>query len=162
MNSKIKILFASLCVAFAGCASQTPQQLAADAVYGAGYAAANDNLNHNAALLPTIQDVAAKLPKLTTGGLSDADLGSLNTEIGVLAQNTTVLKGLIPADTSKLDLALSFFAGASQAVNSTLAGKAPTLDQVAATTVLIQFANGLSGGIGYWQGKSSAIVPAKA
>ena len=105
-----------------------------------------------------IQDVAAKMPKLTTGGLSDNDLGALNKEIQILMQNTNQLANLIPADTSKLNQAMAFFAGASQAVNSTLAGKAPTLDQVAAQTILIQFANGMTGGIAYWQGQQS--VPA--
>jgi len=146
-------------LAFSSCA-QTPQQLTADAVYASGYAAANDNLTHNPNLLPMIQDVAAKIPKVFTGGLSDNDLGVLNKEVGILAQNTTYLKAIVPADSSKLDQALSFLAGLNQAINSTLAGKAPTMDQVAGQTVAIQFANGLTGGIGYWQGANSVVAPA--
>lgn len=158
--NKILIVIAGFGLAlFSGCA-QTPQQLVADGVYASGYATAYDNLNLNPNLVAVVQDVAAKLPTITSASLTDADRGKLAGEIKLLASNTTLLKSLVPADSQKLDTAFAYFSGALTALSATTGGKAPTVDQQIANTAIIQFANGLLGGVGYWQGvKSVPTVP---
>lgn len=144
-----------------GCSliSETPQQRAADAVYGAGYASAADNLDNNANLVATIQQVAVKLPLINDASLSDTDRGVLVGNIKVLIANNTLLKSAVPADSSKLDSAIAFLSGALSSSSSVNGGKSPTMDAVAANTALIQFSNGLLGGIQFWQGKHSVVAP---
>lgn len=140
---------------FSSCASQTPQQAAATGIYAAGYAAASDNLNHDASLIPVIQDVAAKLPLINSGKLTSTDMGVLSGELQKLSKNSTLLAKLVPTDSKKLEQAASFLAGVIQSNAALNGGRAPTVDQVVATTAIIDFCNGLTDGIGYWQGRKS-------
>lgn len=140
---------------FTSCASETPQQAAATGIYAAGYAAASDNLNHDATLVPLIQDVAGKLPQVNSGKLTSTDMGVLSGELQKLAKNSTLLAKLVPADSTKLDQAASFLAGVIQSNAALNGGRAPTVDQMVATTAITDFCNGLVDGIGYWQGRKS-------
>lgn len=159
MKNLIRIVLAAL-VAFAlfACASQTPQQAAATGIYAAGYAAASDNLNHDSNLEQTIRDVAAKLPQINSGKLTSMDMGVLSGELQKLAQNSDLLAKLVPADSAKLEQAAAFLSGVIQSNAALNGGKAPTVDQVVATTAITDFCNGLVDGIGYWQGRRS-ITP---
>lgn len=155
-------LFALFCILgtltgclFLGCASETPQQAAATGIYAAGYAAASDNLNHDATLEATIRDVAAKLPQINSGKLTSTDMGVLSGELQKLAQNSDLLAKLVPADSSKLEQAAAFLSGVIQSNAALNGGKAPTVDQVVATTAITDFCNGLLDGIGYFQGRKS-------
>ena len=156
MKIKITSLLAAIVAFFfSACASQTPQQMAATGVYAAGYAASSDNLNHDATLVATIQDVAAKLPLINSGKLTSTDMGVLSGELHKLATNSTLLAKAIPADSNKLEQAASFLSGVIQSNAALNGGRAPTVDQVVATTALTDFCNGLVDGIGYWQGRAS-------
>ena len=155
----MKSLLALIAVAFGLTACQTPQQRAASLVYAAGYASSFDNLNHNAALVATIQDVAAKLPDIPTAKLTNEDRGKLDAEIKILIANNTLLKSLVPADTAKLDQAISYLSGFVASVSSTNGAVAPTVDQVLLETELQQFAAGLTGGIDYWKGHQGVVAP---
>lgn len=143
-----------------GCASETPAQAAATGLYASGYAAASDNLNHDATLIPLIQDAAAKLPQINSGKLTSTDMGVLSGELQKLAANSTLLAKVVPADSTKLDQAASFLAGVIQSNAALNGGRAPTVDQVVATTAITDFCNGLLDGIGYWQGRRSVTAPA--
>ncbi len=151
----IYVIGIALTGAMISCASQTPQQLVATGIYASGYATASDNLNHDATLIPLIQDVAVKLPQINSGKLTSTDMGVLSGELQKLIGNNTLLKGLVPSDSSKLDQAISFLSGVIQSNAALNGGRAPTADQVLATTALTDFSNGLVDGIGYWQGKKS-------
>ena len=163
MKTKLLSVLAALCAfVFSACVSQTPQQMAATAVYAAGYAAASDNLNHDATLIVTIQDVSAKLPQINSGKLTSTDMGVLSGEVQKLATNSTLLAKLVPADSSKLEQAASFLSGVIQSNASLNGGRSPTVDQVIATTAITGFCNGLLDGIGYWQGRKSVTAPVPA
>lgn len=156
----MKKLLASLfglmvAIGLSSCVSQTPQQLAATTVYAAGYATSNDALNHDATLVPTIMDVATKLPQINSGKLTSHDMGVLSAELGKLNGSIPVLKNLFPADSAKLDRAAAFLSGVIQSNAALNGGRAPTVDQVVATTALTDFCNGLIDGIGFWQGRHS-------
>ncbi len=151
----IYVIGVALTGAMISCASQTPQQLAASGVYASGYAAASDNLNHDATLIPIIQDVAAKLPQINSGKLTSTDMGVLAGELQKLATNSTLLAKLVPADSNKLEQAAAFLSGVIQSNAALNGGRAPTVDQVVATTAITDFCNGLLDGIGYWQGRKS-------
>jgi len=160
MKIQLASLLAALCAfVFTACVSQTPQQMAATGIYAAGYAAASDNLNHDATLVATIQDVAAKLPQINSGKLTSTDMGVLSGEIQKLSVNSTLLAKLVPADSSKLEQAAAFLSGVIQSNASLNGGKAPTVDQVVATTAITDFSNGLLDGIGYWRGVRSTKTP---
>lgn len=159
MKNKLLFLLAALCVVFVGCNS-TPQQAAATGIYAAGYAAASDNLNHDASLEPVIRDVAAKLPLINSGKLTATDMGVLSGELQKLARNTDHLAKLVPQDSAKLEQAAAFLAGVLQSNAALNGGKAPTVDQVVATTALIGFCNGLVDGIDYWKGRKSVTARA--
>lgn len=159
MKNKLLFLLAALCTAFVGCNS-TPQQAAATGIYAAGYAAASDNLNHDATLEATIRDVAAKLPLLNTTQLTANDMGVLSGELQKLAKNTDLLAKVIPQDSAKLEQAAAFLSGVLQSNASLNGGKAPTVDQVVATTALTGFCNGLIDGIDYWKGRKSVTARA--
>lgn len=156
MKNLIRIVLAALCAfTLFACASQTPQQTAATGIYAAGYAAASDNLNHDANLEQTIRDVASKLPQINSGKLTSTDMGVLSGELQKLAKNSDLLAKLVPADSAKLEQAAAFLSGVIQSNAALNGGKAPTVDQVVATTALTDFCNGLLDGIGYWQGRKS-------
>lgn len=147
-------------LAFHGCASETPQQQIATGIYAGGYAVSNDAMTTNASIIVQLGDVAAKLPLINTGKLTPNDLGVLSGELQNVAQQTTLLKGLFPADSSKLDSANAFIAGVISSNAALNGGRAPTADQVLATTALQDFSNGLTDGIQFWQGKHSVQKPA--
>ena len=156
MKITIPSILAALCAfVLTACVSQTPQQMVATGIYASGYATASDNLNHDATLIPMIQDVSVKLPQINSGKLTSTDMGVLAGELQKLIGNNTLLKGTIPTDASKLDQAISFLSGVIQSNAALNGGKAPTADQVLATTALTDFSNGLLDGIGYWQGRAS-------
>lgn len=158
---KMPLLLAALCAfLFAGCASETPQQATATAIYASGYAASSDVLSKNPLQVATLQDVAAKLPLINSGKLTPTDMGVLSGELQLLGGDVQALRNLIPADSSKLDRAAAFISGVIQSNAALNGGRAPTADQVVATTALTDFANGLLDGIGYWQGRQSVKVSA--
>ncbi len=156
MKTLIPLFIAALC-AFA-CASQTPQQLAATGIYASGYAAASDALNHDATLSPVILDIATKLPQINSGKLTSHDMGVLSGELSKVGSMIPALQKLFPTDSSKLERAQAFLSGVIQSNAALNGGRAPTVDQVVATTALTDFSNGLVDGIGYWEGRKS-IVP---
>ena len=153
--NKISLFLAALGAFVLFACAQTPQQMVATGIYASGYATASDNLNHDATLIPMIQDVATKLPQINSGKLTSTDMGVLAGELQKLIGNNTLLKGTVPSDTSKLDQAISFLSGVIQSNAALNGGRAPTADQVLATTALTDFSNGLLDGIGYWQGRAS-------
>lgn len=156
MKNFLTLILAALCaLSFSSCASETPQQAVATGIYAEGYAVSNDALTSNPALAPVIHDVAAKLPLINSGKLSPNDMGVLSGELQVLAGNSRYLSRIFPADSSKLDSAAAFLSGVIQSNAALNGGRAPTADQVVATTALTDFSNGLLDGIGYWQGKKS-------
>lgn len=162
MKNTIRLVLAALSAfALFGC-SQTPQQATATGIYAAGYAAASDNLNHDATLEPVIRDVAAKLPLINSGKLTSIDMGVLSGELQKLAKNSDLLAKLVPADSAKLEQAAAFLSGVIQSNAALNGGKAPTVDQVVATTALTDFCNGLVDGIGYWQGRKSVTMLKRA
>jgi predicted nucleic acid-binding protein len=142
-----------------GCVSETPQQWAATGVYAAGYAVANDALTNGAAILPQLQDIASKLPSLNSATLTPAARGALTAELQNVQGQLTLLKGLVPTDTATLDNAEAFIAGVLQSNASLIGGRAPTADQMIASTALLDFANGLTDGISFWQGKQTISKP---
>ncbi len=148
------VTLTALCAFLVAC-NQTPQQAAATGIYAAGYAAASDNLNHDATLEPIIRDVAKKMPLLNSGSLTSTDMGVLSGELQKLAHNSDLLAKLVPKDSDKLEQAAAFLSGVLQSNASLNGGRAPTVDQVVATTALTGFSNGLVDGIGYWQGRKS-------
>ena len=82
MKNYIASLLAALCAfAFSACVSETPQQQVATGIYASGYAASSDALNHDATLIATIQDIAAKLPLINSGKLTSTDMGVLAGEL---------------------------------------------------------------------------------
>lgn len=156
MKIKIPYVLAALCALFlAGCASMTPQQAIATGIYAEGQAFASDALSQNSNLVTTIQDVAAKLPLINSGKLTPNDMGVLSGELQLLARNSQILRNLYPTDSTKLDHAHAFLAGVIQSNAALNGGRAPTADQVLATTALTDFSNGLTDGIEYWKGRDS-------
>ncbi len=151
MNKYVTLILAALGLAFAtGCTSPTAQ-----AVYAAGYATSSDILDHDATLAPMIKDVGIKLPLLTTGGLTDRDIGILRGQLNILEANTTLLAKLVPKDASALAEAQAFLAGLISSMQTATGGKVPTVN----TLVVMQFSQGLNNGIDYWQGKHSVSHP---
>lgn len=156
MKNKFRLFLPALCALFlAGCASQTPQQMIATTIYAEGYAVGSDVIAKDPSLVTTIQDVAAKLPLINSGKLTPNDMGVLSGELQILAQNTTILRNLYPADSTKLDHARAFLAGVISSNAALNGGRAPTADQVLATTALMDFSNGLTDGAGYQLGRQS-------
>lgn len=146
---------ASALAFLSACNHETPTQAVATGIYGSGYAVGNDALSHNAAVETQLLDVAAKLPHLNDGSLSPSDMGVLQGELDSVKAALPDLAKLFPLDSRRLSDAEAFLAGIISS-NATLnGGKAPTLDQVAANTALIDFANGLKDGVGYFHGKQS-------
>lgn len=161
MKNTIRYLFASVLVPLAlgllpGCGSLS--QNAAVTVYDAGYATANDILNHDATLGPIIDDVAAKLPLLNTGQLSDNDLGKLGGELKLLKDNFGLLKNLFPADSAKLDKANVLVSGWISGQGKANGG-VTALPGIVADGVLQQFSSGLTGGEKYWAGFHGVTHP---
>lgn len=154
-NYLLSAILALTALFVGACASQTPQQLAATGIYAAGYAAASDALNHDATLIPVIQDIAVKLPQINSGKLTSNDMGVLAGELQKVGSVLPALKSIFPSDASKLDTANAFLAGVIQSNAALNGGRAPTVDQVIATTALTDFSNGLVDGIGYWTGRKS-------
>ena len=82
-------------------------------------------------------------------------MGVLSGELHKLASNSTLLAKMVPADSNKLEQAAAFLSGVIQSNAALNGGRAPTVDQVVATTALTDFCNGLTDGIGYWNGRQS-------
>lgn len=149
-------------LAFAGCVSETPQQQTATAIYAAGYVVARDALNSGSGILAQLQDVASKLPQLNSGKLTPSDMGVLSAELANVQSQIPLLKGIAPADSTALEDAKAFLAGVIVSNASLNGGKAPTVDQLLATTLLTDFSSGLTDGIAYWQGAHSVAKPPPA
>jgi hypothetical protein len=145
----IPVLVGFIGLLFAGC-----MNIAGQDIYAAGYATSSDILDHDATLAPTIKDVAIKLPLLTTGGLTDFDLGTLRRELNTLESNTTFLKGIVAKDGTALSNAQAILAGFISSTQTANGGKVPSIN----TLAVMQFSQGLTNGIAYWQGKQP--VPA--
>ena len=153
MKTKILSVLAATAALFVYPACTSP---AAQGVYAAGYATSSDILDHDATLAPTIKDVATKLPLLTTGGLTDNDLGVLRGELNILESNTTLLAGVVAKDGTALSEAQAILAGIISSMQTANGGKVPTIN----TLVVMQFSQGLTNGISFWQGKQSVTKPA--
>jgi hypothetical protein len=159
MKNKLTLLSVFACAAalavLSGCVHETPTQAIATGVYGSGYAVANDSLSHNPAVEAQLLDVAAKLPHLNDGTLTPKDMGVLQGELNTVQSTLPDLANLFPADSQHISDAEAFLAGVISSNASLNGGKAPTLDQVADNTALIDFANGIKDGDGYFHGKAS-------
>ncbi len=151
MKNRILLIAAGFALAlFSACTNPVAQ-----GVYAAGYATAVDIMDHDASLAPMINDVATKLPLLTTGGLTDNDLGVLRGELNILESNTVLLAKLVPKDGSALAEAQTVLAGILSSMQTATGGKVPTIN----TLVVMQFSQGLTNGIEYWKGKRSVVHP---
>jgi hypothetical protein len=147
-----------LCFA-TGCATETPQQAIATGIFAVGSTAASDAMTNNPAILPQLQDIAAKLPTINSATLTAAQRGAFDQELQNFLNQLTLLKGLMPADSVKLSDAFAFISAAISQNAALNGGAAPTADQLLATTALTDFADGLTYGIAYYQGAHTVTPP---
>lgn len=140
-----------------GCLSTQAAQYASDAFYIAGSDFAVWKLAENPEAGPTLDHLAAALPKIPLGQVSPFDLGVLSGELSALkkAKNATASTA---AETQAFDRIIALIGNVSMIMNK---GGNPTALTGAISAQAQSFANGIAYGRQFNAGRVSVTIPPK-
>lgn len=142
----------------------TPQQMAATGVYAIGEAVSARLITSHVPAA-TVLDISHKLALVPGGTLTPADYGTLSGEVD---QVRSALKGAqlandVPTEPSSSYAAIdAFLSGVASGNASASAGRAPTVNEGIALTVIVQFTNGLADGVAFATARNATLNPAPA
>lgn len=130
----------------------TSAQLAANATVVAGSDFAYNQLSKNPAAVKGLTDLADALPLFPLGKVTPYQAGVISGELAPLV----AAENALPQDKDQIARVGNIL---STIANANANGGNPTILDAANIAFLTDFANGIKGGIQYWQGRQSTVNP---